>query len=80
MKKPNRWMETALCGAARGQASVMDDCLLAVLARSSALAIVDRHARDVRSPEALVEAITRVVLLGLEAHVRLWEQSREEPK
>jgi hypothetical protein len=53
-----------------------DDSLLATFAHNSAAAIVDRHARD---REALVEAIARIVLLGLEGHVRLFEAEQSRP-
>jgi hypothetical protein len=76
MKKPNRWMETPLCGAARGQAGMIDAGLLAVLARASAVAIVDRYASDVRDREGLVEAIARVTLIGLDGHARLYAAER----
>ncbi|HLJ95900.1 MAG TPA: hypothetical protein VKU02_22185 [Gemmataceae bacterium] len=59
---------------------MQDESLLAILARSSAVAIVDRHARDVRNREALVEAITRLALIGLEGHLRLFElRQRDRP-
>jgi hypothetical protein len=57
-----------------------DESLLAILARGSAVAIVDRHAPDVRNREALVEAIARLAFIGLEGHVGLWEQSNELPQ
>jgi len=71
---------TGRCGlkarsfAAARQASRKDESLLALLARSSGVAIVERHAGDVGNREALVDAITRVVLIGLEGHVLRWEQ------
>lgn len=53
-----------------------DESLLAILARSSAVAIVERHARDLRDREKLVEAIARLALIGLEGHVRLYAAKR----
>jgi hypothetical protein len=59
--------------------SVKDEFLLASIAHSSGVAIVDRHARDVRDREALVEAIARLALIGLQGHVRLFEAEQREP-
>jgi hypothetical protein len=55
-----------------------NESLLANLARSSAVTIVDRHARDVHDREALVEAIARLVRMGLEGHVRLFTAEQRD--
>jgi hypothetical protein len=57
-----------------------DESLLSTFARSSAVAIVDRHARDVRNRDALVEAIARLALVGLEGQVRLYAAELREPR
>jgi hypothetical protein len=51
-----------------------DEALLGILARRSALAIVERYASDVHDRKGLMEAIERLVRLGLEGSVRLWAQ------
>ena len=56
-----------------------NESLLDALAHNSAVAIVERHAGDVRDKEALVEAIARLARLGLEGHVRLFEAQQQEP-
>ncbi|SPE17884.1 hypothetical protein SBA5_1140016 [Candidatus Sulfotelmatomonas gaucii] len=57
-----------------------NESLLDALAHDSTVAIVDRHAADVRNREALIEAIARLTRLGLEGHVRLFQaQQREVP-
>ena len=56
-----------------------NESLLDALAHNSAVAIVERHAGDVRNKEALVEAIARLARLGLEGHVRLFEAQQREP-
>ena len=57
-----------------------NDSLLDALARDSAVAIVDRHAGDVRDRDGLVEAIPRLARLGLEGHVRLFESEQRQPR
>lgn len=56
-----------------------NESLLDALAHDSAVAIVERHAGDVRNKEALVEAIARLTRIGLEGHVRLFEAQQEGP-
>ncbi|HLN31744.1 MAG TPA: hypothetical protein VK395_28650 [Gemmataceae bacterium] len=55
-----------------------NESLLDALARDSAVAIVDRHAADVRNREALIKAIARLTRLGLEGHVRLFRVQQKE--
>ena len=55
-----------------------NESLLDALAHDSAVAIVDRHAADVRNREALIEAIARLTRLGLEGHVRLFQAQQKE--
>jgi len=55
-----------------------NESLLDALARNSAIAIVERHACDVRDRAALVEAIARLARLGLEGHVRLFQARQRE--
>ena len=55
--------------------STPDQSMLATLARSSAVSIVERYAGDVRDRAGLVEAIARLALIGLEGNVALWEAS-----
>jgi hypothetical protein len=50
----------------------LDAPVLTVLARSSAVSIVDRHAPGIRDREALIDAIARLALIGLENSVGLW--------
>ena len=71
MNNPRRSMDSCLRAASKAGRQE-DDSLLAILARGSAVAIVDRYARDVRNREALVEAIARLALVGLEGQVRLY--------
>jgi len=59
-------------GAIMNMPVTKNDSLLAALARSSAVAIVNRHARNVPNRDALVEAIARLALIGLEGHVCLF--------
>jgi hypothetical protein len=75
-------MKTPSIENGRTQPRIMDESFLAILARGSAMTIVERHAPDIRNRDALVEAIARVVLIGLEGHVRLYAtgQSKEVPE
>ena len=56
-----------------------NESLLDAVAYGSAVAIVERHASDVRNREALVEAIAHLARIGLEGHVRLYEAQYGEP-
>jgi len=56
-----------------------NESLLDALAHDSAVAIVDRHAADVRNREALIKAIACLTRLGLEGHVRLFRAQQKEP-
>jgi hypothetical protein len=71
MKNPGRSMDSCL-RAESMSAQQTDECLLDIPPRSSAVAIVERHAPDLRNREAPAEAIARPALIGLEGQVRLY--------
>jgi len=59
---------------------MVKESLLYNLARSSAVSIVERHASDLRNKEPLIEAVARIVLLGLQGHVKLFTQGQNETR
>jgi hypothetical protein len=53
--------------------------LLEARAKSTALHIVERHAPDCRNRQALLDAIARITLRGLEGHIGLFEAQQRQP-